>query len=81
MTAKGDRMIASGPAAQRSGCVPTRKKCEACGEMFDCGAPESGCWCEDVKVGSAAAAELRERFSDCVCPRCLVAAAEGGASK
>ncbi|MGH9713284.1 MAG: cysteine-rich CWC family protein [Candidatus Acidiferrales bacterium] len=78
MTAKGDRAQASGTAAQRPGCAPTRKKCEACGEMFDCGAPERGCWCEDLKLASEAAAELRGRFADCVCPRCLAAAAKHG---
>jgi hypothetical protein len=81
MTAKGDRVIESGPATQRQGCAPTRKKCEACGEMFDCAAPERGCWCEEVKLSGQVAAEVRGRYADCLCPRCLAAAAECGAPK
>jgi cysteine-rich CWC protein len=56
-------------------CASTQKKCEACGEMFTCGAPEPGCWCEAAKLTSEAAAQLRAHHTDCLCPRCLAAAA------
>ncbi len=75
MATKGDRVTTSERGTQRNKRAPTQKKCEACGEMFDCGAPEAGCWCEDVKLGSEAAARLRACHTDCVCPRCLSAAA------
>jgi hypothetical protein len=75
MTARGDRVTASELGTQRNGCASTQKKCQACGEMFACGAPEPGCWCENVKLTSEAAAQLRARHTDCLCPRCLAAAA------
>jgi hypothetical protein len=75
MTARGDRVTASKLGTQRNGCAPTQKKCAACGEMFACGAPEPGCWCENVKLTSEAAARLRAHHTDCLCPRCLAAAA------
>jgi len=75
MTLRGDRVTAGKLGRQGNGCAPTQKKCQACGEMFDCGAPEPGCWCEDVKLTSESAAQLRARHSDCLCPRCLATAA------
>jgi hypothetical protein len=73
MTLRRDRVSESKPGTQRSGCAETQKKCEACGETFACGAPEAGCWCEAVKLTSEAAAQLRARHADCLCPRCLAA--------
>jgi hypothetical protein len=78
MTPRGDRVTAGKLGTQREWCAPTQKKCEACGETFACGAPERGCWCEEVKLTSGAAAQLRARHSDCLCPRCLAAAAQRG---
>jgi hypothetical protein len=45
--------------------------CAACGTAFGCGAKLDGCWCTEVKLTDAQAAELRERFDDCLCPSCL----------
>ena len=78
MTLRGDRVTEGKLGTQRNGCAPTPKKCEACGEMFSCGAPEPGCWCEDVKLSSESAAQMRARHSDCLCPRCLAAAVGRG---
>jgi hypothetical protein len=39
-------------------------------------AAREACWCTEVKLGGNAAADLRERFTDCLCPRCLALAAE-----
>ena len=75
MTPRGDRVTATNLGTQSDGYAPTQKECEACGEMFDCGAPELGCWCEDVKLASESTAQLRARHSDCLCPRCLAVAA------
>jgi hypothetical protein len=47
------------------------KICGACGAGFECGAPSRTCWCESVKVSAETLASLRERFGDCLCPRCL----------
>jgi hypothetical protein len=78
MTDRGDRVTASDTETQRNKCGPTQKKCEACGEMFSCGAPEPGCWCEEVKLSSEYAQQLRARHKDCLCPRCFSTAARGG---
>jgi len=58
-------------AASESG--PTQKVCEACGQTFGCAAPQRGCWCEGVKLSDATRAELKARYSDCLCPECLAA--------
>jgi hypothetical protein len=46
------------------------KKCPRCGERFSC-KQESGCWCATVRVEPAMLAELRARYSDCLCEVCL----------
>jgi len=40
--------------------------------------PQESCWCADVNLSAEAAADLRERFCGCLCPRCLTLAAERG---
>jgi hypothetical protein len=52
------------------------KRCQHCGQAFDCGGL-FGCWCRDVKLDAAALAALRAQYSDCLCPSCLKAAAVG----
>ena len=56
--------------AIREGAVK-QKTCEACGAAFTCSASGAGCWCADVELSGGALAELRERFRDCLCQRCL----------
>jgi len=46
-------------------------QCEACGENFTCGASLSGCWCGEIKLSDEARAELRAKYKDCLCRRCL----------
>jgi hypothetical protein len=50
------------------------KRCQKCGQAFDCGGL-FGCWCRSVKLDPAALAALREQYSDCLCPACLQQAA------
>jgi hypothetical protein len=76
MNPRGDRVTASELGTQRNVCAPTQKKCAACGEMFACGAPESNCWCEELKLSPSELEQLRARYDDCLCPRCLAAAAQ-----
>ncbi|MGA8222196.1 MAG: cysteine-rich CWC family protein [Candidatus Acidiferrales bacterium] len=75
MTPRGHSVTATTPATQRNKCAPTQKKCGACGQLFDCGAPSAGCWCEEVKLTAEALESLCTRYGDCLCPRCLTAAA------
>jgi len=52
--------------------VPTivEKKCSRCGAPFNC-KQEAGCWCAAMRLDPAVLAELRTRFSDCLCEACL----------
>jgi len=50
--------------------------CEACGEMFTCGATLAGCWCAEIKLSEATRAELRSRYQSCLCRSCLESFAE-----
>jgi hypothetical protein len=55
-------------------------KCEACGAEFVCGATLAGCWCTEIKLSDETRAELRARYSTCLCRKCLenAAALENG---
>ena len=37
------------------------KKCSKCSTEFECGSKIGKCWCMDLK----------EEFTDCLCPKCL----------
>lgn len=54
-----------------------RKACPLCRDGFDCGADASGCWCERVEVPRERLLPVRTLTDDCLCPRCLAAAAAG----
>jgi hypothetical protein len=45
--------------------------CEACGETFACGAALGNCWCAGVELSETTRAELRARYSLCLCRACL----------
>ncbi|MGH9882003.1 MAG: cysteine-rich CWC family protein [Pyrinomonadaceae bacterium] len=51
--------------------------CQACGNNFSCGATLSGCWCSEVKLTEETRADLRTRFSGCLCRGCLEKFADG----
>jgi len=46
------------------------KRCSKCGVAFECGGL-FGCWCRDVKLDRAQLDVLKQRYVDCLCPRCL----------
>ncbi|MFN0277083.1 MAG: cysteine-rich CWC family protein [Pyrinomonadaceae bacterium] len=52
------------------------KTCESCGETFGCGAKLDGCWCAELTISPEAADEIKAKFDDCLCPKCLSAIAE-----
>jgi hypothetical protein len=68
-------MSSGEPELTSLGIASTLKGCAACGESFSCGAPAAGCWCEELRVASEVLRELRARYADCLCRRCLSAAA------
>ncbi len=45
--------------------------CESCGEEYICGATVMGCWCMSVNTTDEARAEMKQKFSKCLCPKCL----------
>ena len=51
--------------------IADTKTCESCGETFGCGAKLDGCWCADVDLAPALARELKAKYKDCLCPKCL----------
>ena len=59
----------------------TEKICEACKKDFTCGADAGPCWCEGVSLSAATLAGLRERYTNCLCPKCLGAIANGQTPK
>ena len=52
-----------------------QKSCPVCGARFGCMAAQEAFWCTEVNLNGKAAADLRARFTDCLCPRCLAPAA------
>ncbi len=45
------------------------KVCVSCGEPFPCN--PGNCWCDAVTVSEQKQNQLREKYSDCLCERCL----------
>ncbi len=56
--------------------VTVAQTCESCGREFGCGAQDATCWCSQLALGPERLAILREHFERCLCPDCLVLAAE-----
>jgi Cysteine-rich CWC len=56
--------------------------CESCGATFGCcPVPKGGCWCADIGISNAALEELKAKFTECICPECLVKHARENAPK
>jgi len=53
--------------------IETNDRCPRCGGGFHCGVNDAGpCVCTTVTLDEATLAELRARYDDCLCLRCLV---------
>lgn len=52
-------------------------RCESCGQQFVCGAWLGGCWCARIKLDRARRADLRAKYSRCLCRSCLMRFAQG----
>ena len=60
---------------------PSDARCPRCGGGFHCGAGDaSPCPCTRVELDAATLAALRERYTGCLCLRCLAALAEAGSA-
>lgn len=47
------------------------KQCAKCGAAFDCCSDGSGCWCEGLRLSTDALQQLKRKYVDCLCPKCL----------
>lgn len=55
-------------------------RCPRCGEPFRCGVADSSpCPCAGLKVSEQTLSTLRERYTHCLCLRCLLAVQAGAA--
>ncbi|HZT55126.1 MAG TPA: cysteine-rich CWC family protein [Burkholderiaceae bacterium] len=51
---------------------PDPDRCPRCGEMFDCGANDAApCPCTTLALDAKTLADLRARYTGCLCLRCL----------
>lgn len=48
-----------------------RLACESCGQEFTCNAGQDSCWCFDVPVSTENLTEIKEKFDNCLCRKCL----------
>ena len=62
-------------ATAKEAHAPKVKHCGACGESFECSTSEAHCWCEELKLTGSMLSTLRAEYTDCLCPKCLAAAA------
>lgn len=57
---------------------PLDDRCPRCGGGFHCGVSDAApCACTTVQLSAALQAQLRQRWSGCLCLRCLQALAAG----
>ena len=61
---------------QSQAAIAPNTTCAACGERFACGMSLRGCWCAEVKLTDAIRAELKRRYTGCLCRACLEQAAK-----
>jgi hypothetical protein len=47
------------------------EKCEACNQIFSCGASLFGCWCSKLKLSKETLEMLKSQYKKCLCPTCL----------
>jgi len=50
---------------------PEQKICQSCGEPFGCGAKLEGCWCSELRLPEEVTADLKAKYQDCLCQKCL----------
>jgi hypothetical protein len=47
------------------------KNCSKCSISFECTNEKMGCWCEEMFLSIDTLTELKQTYSDCLCPKCL----------
>ncbi len=48
----------------------TIKTCPRCGRRFEC-LHATGCWCFEYEISPEKLEELKNTYSNCLCPDCL----------
>lgn len=65
-------MSATEGAAPQAGAAPAVDRCPRCGGSFHCGRDDGApCACTGMQLDAATLAALRERYTGCLCLRCL----------
>jgi hypothetical protein len=60
----------------------TNDRCPRCSGGFHCGVNDAGpCACTTVTLDPKTLADLRERYTSCLCLRCLIEISELSATK
>jgi hypothetical protein len=60
-------------AATAAAALVASDQCPRCGGGFHCGVNDSvPCACSTVTLSAALLADLRQRYSSCLCQRCLL---------
>ncbi|PNV73078.1 cysteine-rich CWC family protein [Leptospira inadai] len=49
----------------------TSKRCAKCSNPFECRVDSGGCWCETIRLSPQVLNELRDLYTNCLCPICL----------
>jgi len=63
-----DAVASQGPA----GAVPADARCPRCGRGFHCGVHDpQPCACTTLRLSAATLADLRARYTGCLCLPCL----------
>ncbi|MFY9511372.1 MAG: cysteine-rich CWC family protein [Rubrivivax sp.] len=61
--------------------LPLDERCPRCGGGFHCGVNDAApCPCSTLTLSAELQAELRQRYSGCLCLRCLAELASVGAA-
>jgi Cysteine-rich CWC len=67
-----DRPISPTPVDRTAATPLASDRCPRCGGGFHCGAADAGpCACSTLTLSAALQAELRLRYSGCLCLSCL----------
>jgi hypothetical protein len=51
--------------------LPDNARCPRCGGDFRCGVNDGHCACFGLQLGEALRQRIADRYSDCLCVRCL----------
>ena len=72
-------VAATPPGAAPPQAAPPDDRCPRCGGGFHCGVADAApCPCRTIRLDAATQAALRQRYSGCLCQRCLADLSRAG---